>query len=125
MRFDSVFIIYVIAIHCNQAQTKEIQMLKQERDQLGAERELLARERDQLLDRVRQLEERERQSEERGLGQGRLEEQRKPGPKLLPWSDLGEKSKRDDLTKAVAEMQKISERRDTTLAQVAAHIAYR
>ena len=87
----------------------------------------MARERDQLLERVRQLEERERerQSEERGLGQGGLEEQRKPGPKLLPWSDLGEKSKRDDLTKAVAEMQKISERRDTTMAQVAAHIAYR
>ena len=99
--------------------------MEQERDQLGAEREQLARERDQLLERVRQLEERERQSEQKGLGQGRLEERRKPGPKLLPWSDLEIQGKKDETAKAVAELQKIAERRDTTMAQVAAHIAYR
>ena len=100
-------------------------MLKQERDQLGAERDMLARERDQLLERVRQLEERERQFLEKGLGQDRLEERRKPGPKLLPWSDLEIQGKREETTQAVVELQKIAERRDTTMAQVAAHIAYR
>ena len=96
--------------------------MKQERDQLGAERQQLTRERDQLLERVRQLEEREREFLERGLGQHQL---RKCGPKLLPWSSLESKGKTEATIKAVEELQNIAMSRDTTMAQVAAHIAYR
>ena len=99
--------------------------MRQERDQLGAERQQLTRERDQLLERVRQLEEREREFLERGLGQHQLMERGKCGPKLLPWSSLESKGKREATIKALEELQNIAMSRDTTMAQVAAHIAYR
>ena len=95
--------------------------MKHQRDELRAERDLLLGEKDQLREQVRRLE-----AGKRGVDQGgQIVQQRKRGPKLLPWSDLGIDAKKDETKTVVAEMEKVVERRQTTVSQVAAHIAYR
>ena len=103
--------------------------LKQQRDELRAERDLLVGERDQLRGERDQLREQLRRLEagKREVDQGgeREQQKRRGRPPLLPWSSLERKGKREATSKVVEELQNIATSRDTTMEQVAAHIAYR
>ena len=111
------------------AQATEIRQLKQQRDELRAERDLLVGERDQLRGERDQLSEQLRRLEagKREVDQGgeREQQKRRGRPPLLPWSSLERKGKREATSKVVEELQNIATSRDTTMEQVAAHIAYR
>ena len=96
--------------------------LKQQRDELRAERDLLVGERDQLREQLRRLEVGKREVDQGGE---REQQKRRGRPPLLPWSSLERKGKREATSKVVEELQNIATSRDTTMEQVAAHIAYR
>ena len=96
--------------------------LKQQRDELRAERDLLVGERDQLSEQLRRLEAGKREVDQGGE---REQQKRRGRPPLLPWSSLERKGKREATSKVVEELQNIATSRDTTMEQVAAHIAYR
>ena len=96
--------------------------LKQQRDELRAERDLLVGERDQLREQLRRLEAGKREVDQGGE---REQQKRRGRPPLLPWSSLERKGKREATSKVVEELQNIATSRDTTMEQVAAHIAYR
>ena len=100
----------------------EIRQLKQQRDEPRAERDLLVRERDQLREQLRRLEAGKREVDQGGE---REQQKRRGRPPLLPWSSLERKGKREATSKVVEELQNIATSRDTTMEQVAAHIAYR
>ena len=100
----------------------ERDLLVGERDQLRGERDQLRGERDQLREQLRRLEAGKREVDQGGE---REQQKRRGRPPLLPWSSLERKGKREATSKVVEELQNIATSRDTTMEQVAAHIAYR
>ena len=100
----------------------ERDLLVGERDQLRGERDQLRGERDQLREQLRRLEAGKREVDQGGE---REQQKRRGRPPLLPWSDLGIGAKKEETKAVVAEMETVVERRQTTMSQVAAHIAYR